>query len=63
MAKILAFTRLDTARSRKAGERSAEIVIFPGVRVEYHDCPPSPAGNGRPRGRGGRGPSKGALSA
>ena len=62
MAKILSFPRLDGHRSRKAGDASAEIVIFPGVRVEYHDRPPAPTGSGRPRG-GGRQPRNRAVSA
>lgn len=63
MAKILPFPRLDATRSRKPDDVPAEIVIFPGIRVEYHDRPPGPAGNGRPRGRGGRNPRNGAVSA
>ena len=52
MAKILPLPRLETTRRRKAEGAPAEIVFFPGVRIEYHDRPPEPAGNGRPRGRG-----------
>jgi hypothetical protein len=66
MAQILPF--LDAER-RPRPERSvsvraamAEIVIFPGVRVEYHDEPPEPAGDGRSRG-GRRRQAKAALSA
>ena len=62
MAKILPFQRVDGTRSRKADAAPAEIVIFPGVRVEYHDRPPDPAGNGRPRG-GGRNSRKAAMGA
>ena len=62
MAQILPFS---SAERRSRPERSgmmnaAEIVIFPGVRVEYHDEPPKPAGSGRPRG-GGRGRRTGAA--
>lgn len=42
MAKILPFAT-DRAE-RKPGVRQAagELVIFPGIRVEYHDNPPEP---------------------
>jgi hypothetical protein len=43
MAEILPFEKGVTARKRIAGEESGLIVIFPGVRVEYHDGPtPTP---------------------
>jgi hypothetical protein len=62
MGKILPFTCLPRSTSRKPGDASAEIVIFPGVRVEYHDQPPAPAGKGGPSRRGRR-PQKAPLSA
>lgn len=62
MTKILSFIRPEGTRKRSAGNLQAEIVIFPGVRVEYHDQPPKPAGNGR-SGPGRRRPAKRALSA
>jgi hypothetical protein len=62
MAKILQFARPDTDRRRKAGDIPAEIVIFPGIRVEYHDVPPHPAGSGGSR-RGRRSPAKRSLTA
>ena len=64
VAKILPFAKLDAVSSRTAaaGASKGEIVIFPGVRVEYHsDHPTSP--KGRPTGKGGRSAAKGALSA
>jgi hypothetical protein len=48
MAEILAFPKLEATRRSQREGVSAELVIFPGVRVEYHDQPPKPAG-GRPR--------------
>lgn len=50
MAKILPFT-MGERGPKKKGEVTCEIVIFPGVRVEYNDRPTAPAGNGRPRRR------------
>ena len=44
MADILVFPH-DTMPRRRPGEAgNAEIVIFPGIRVEYHDRSPEPAG-------------------
>jgi hypothetical protein len=63
MAKILPFATLEARRDRGAGDRMGEIVIFPGVRIEYHDLPPKPTGSGRPRRGPRRGPPKTALSA
>ena len=55
MADILPFTRGEPGRKRDAGRVTGEIVIFPGIRVEYHDVGPEPAGNGGPpRGRRSR---------
>lgn len=50
MADILPFARGEPGRRRLPGRGVGEIVIFPGVRVEYHDLPPAPAGDGGPRG-------------
>jgi len=63
MAKILEFARLDPDRRRRRPDRSGEIVIFPGVRVEYHDVPPHPAGSGGSRGGRRRSAAKRALTA
>lgn len=62
MAKILPFAMGEPGRKRHAGEVACEIVIFPGVRVEYNDRPPAPAGSGRPR-RRRRSPAKDAALA
>ncbi len=61
VAKILPFAKVDGGESRSApaGGHQARcvIVIFPGVRVEYHhDHPTSP--KGRPTGKGGRSAAK-----
>lgn len=62
MAKILPFAKGKAQRVREPGERLGEIVIFTGIRVEYHDCHPSAPTTEPPRGR--RRPSKkNALSA
>jgi hypothetical protein len=64
MGKILPFAILPARRDRGTADHTAEIVIFPGVRVEYHDPPPPPpSGRGPARRRARRGPVKGALSA
>jgi hypothetical protein len=49
MAQILTFPKIEASRRSHRGSVNAEVVIFPGVRVEYHDQPPKPAGNGRRR--------------
>jgi hypothetical protein len=49
MAEILAFPKLEAGRRSHRQGVGAEVVIFPGVRVEYHDQPPKPAGRGRSR--------------
>jgi hypothetical protein len=51
MAVILPFTTERTGRATKAGEGRGEIVFFPGVRVEYHDAPPSPPETSQPKRR------------
>jgi hypothetical protein len=54
MAKILPFARGRGTRRLSQRGATGEIVIFPGIRVEYHDSPPQPAQKRRqPRGRRG----------
>lgn len=60
MAEILPFAASATRAERPRGGSTGEIIIFPGVRVEYHDHPPQPPAK-QPR-RGKR-DGKGALSA
>jgi len=61
MAEILQFAKGSTARKRAPREAAGEIVIFPGVRVEYHQAPRPPAKRKRRRAR--RAGAKDALSA
>lgn len=49
MAEILPFAKSGSTRPRGPQEVSGEIVIFPGVRVEYHDRPASPPPKPRQR--------------
>jgi hypothetical protein len=50
MADILPFVKDKDGRSKSAGASAGEVVIFPGVRIEYHDpAPTPPSGTGRPR--------------
>jgi len=49
MAEILSFAKSGSSRPRAPQHVSGEIVIFPGVRVEYHDRPPSPPAKPRQR--------------
>jgi hypothetical protein len=51
MADILPFAKAEPGRRKPPGGSAGEIVIFPGVRVEYHDRPAAPEGNGGPRRR------------
>jgi len=52
MAKVLQFALRTSGDRRGVPDVPAEIVIFPGVRVEYHDAPQPPAGSGgSPRSR------------
>jgi len=37
MADILRFEKREPEQKRRADELAGEIVIFPGIRVEYHD--------------------------
>jgi hypothetical protein len=55
MAEILPFVPRRRRRADRAEGRRGEIVIFPGIRVEYHDDRPGPdtkrQGGSRRRGR------------
>ena len=62
MADILPFAKSEPVRKRSPGGVTGEIVIFPGIRVEYHDLTPAPAGNGGP-GRGRRSRARKVASA
>jgi hypothetical protein len=43
MATILPFVGRRPDRARRQKGATGEIVIFPGVRIEYHDHAPAPA--------------------
>jgi len=43
MADILPFVKEKGARAKSAAPRAGELVIFPGVRIEYHDPAPTPS--------------------
>lgn len=68
MAKILPFARGRAGRKPAASKGAAasqctgEIVIFPGVRVEYHDQTPAPEAKQR-RSRVRRSSAEDVLSA
>jgi hypothetical protein len=62
MAEILPFAISASKRTPRHREGTGEVVIFPGIRVEYHDGLPTPPTKRRPR-RGKRGAGKDALSA
>jgi hypothetical protein len=62
MAEILPFARTSASRPRDRHNITGEIVIFPGVRVEYHDNPPTPPAKPRQR-RNRRSPASDALTA
>jgi hypothetical protein len=63
MAEILPFAISAPKRTLRHREGAGEVVIFPGIRVEYHDTLPTPpTGDRRPR-RGKRGSGNDALSA
>jgi hypothetical protein len=49
MADILPFVKEKEGRAKSGVATAGEVVIFPGVRVEYHDGTPTPSGN-RPSG-------------
>lgn len=42
MATILSFRASDRSRSSSASAPGCEIVLFPGVRYEYHAAPCEP---------------------
>ena len=62
MGDIIPFAKDGLDRPRKRREAMGEIVIFPGIRVEYHDGTPSPPTSHPPR-RAKRRRAKDALSA
>ncbi len=62
MAKILPFAKSRIGRKAVPPEGTGEIVIFPGIRVEYHDRVPAPEAKRRRR-RARRNPSEDVLSA
>jgi hypothetical protein len=62
MAKILPFAKGRVGRKPTAQQGTGEIVIFPGVRVEYHDQTPAPEAKQRRR-RVRRNPAEDVLSA
>ncbi len=62
MAEILPFTSADAQRRRKLADAAGEVVIFPGIRIEYHENPSTPGATKRQR-RGRRRPSKAPTSA
>ncbi len=49
MAEILPFAGAEGHRIRTGGGGAGEIVIFPGVRVEYHETAPASEAKQRPR--------------
>jgi hypothetical protein len=61
MAKILPFAKSKAGRKQAAPRSAGEIVIFPGVRIEYHDRPPETEPKHRQRAR--RNSSEDVLSA
>jgi hypothetical protein len=62
MAEILPFARTGSYRPKDRQKQAGEVVIFPGVRVEYHDHPPTPPAKPRQR-RSKRGSRSDALTA
>jgi hypothetical protein len=62
MAEILPFTSADAHRRRKVADTAGEVVIFPGIRIEYHENAPAPDATKRQR-RARRRPSKTPTSA
>lgn len=49
MAEILPFAGAEGHRIRNGGGGAGEIVIFPGVRVEYHESAPASEAKQRAR--------------
>jgi hypothetical protein len=62
MAEILPFTSADAHRRRKVTDAAGEVVIFPGIRIEYHENASVPEASKRQR-RSRRRPSKPPASA
>lgn len=63
MAEILAFAKIGSHRPRDdRHSATGEVVIFPGIRVEYHDGPGTPPMKPRHR-RAKRNPQTGVLTA
>jgi hypothetical protein len=62
MAEILPFTSADAHRRRKLTHPAGEVVLFPGIRIEYHEKAAAPAASKRQR-RGRRRSSKPPKSA
>ena len=62
MAEILPFTSADAHRRRKVPDTAGEVVIFPGIRIEYHENASAPEAGKRQR-RGRRRPPKPPTSA
>jgi hypothetical protein len=60
---ILPFSAPVSGRRRHARNLAGEIVIFPGVRVEYHEEAPKPKGKDRSRRKRRKSRSKRVLSA
>lgn len=63
MGQVLPFQKSEAPRSRRVSGASADIVFFPGVRVEYHESPKAPEGTGRRRRRRRKESVEGALTA
>ena len=55
MADILPFVKEKAARTKSVAPHVGEVVIFPGIRIEYHDPAPTPSDNGP---RGGKRPRR-----
>jgi hypothetical protein len=49
MATILPFVGRRPDRTKRPRGATGEIVIFPGVRIEYHDHAPTPTVNRSPQ--------------
>ncbi len=62
MAEIFPFAISASKRAQRHYEGAGEVVIFPGIRVEYHEGLPKPPTKRRTR-RSKRGSAKDALSA
>ena len=49
MADILPFAKSGSPRPRDRRSVTGEVVIFPGIRIEYHHAPPTPPAKPRQR--------------